>query len=442
MTKHLPINADGTNDLIKIETRLGRTATATKAKSFLTRVDNEIVPIRGDALEVGMCVPIVLDYPEFPGEAQITHLDMSQYCSKNEYIYTSEIEKARKFRTIMQAEHGPKAEWFDEGNGKVFTLPDSWSDSIANILDNYSDLYKMGCVYPNQDRKITVEIPEFIPLDKEFGFFLGSFLANGFVTDTQVFISKPNKTYLDRVNAFFDSYKIGHYSLHDDKITTKISSERDTMTIGQSVLLARFLLVLCGTSVTFIPEWVFRGPIEFRAAVISGYFSGIKNVREQLVCSIYERIIDELMVLLSQFKILTKKGIPEYNNLSADTSMIYTLTICNDSIKRFGEITALSINHSPSDVIDYLIIESRINSEIYDDEVIGIKSIKPTHSYVYDLTVEKDLTFGLSTNILVSDTFHFSGIGSKGTASLGVPRVKELLHFSKEYQDASYSYLS
>jgi len=59
LTKHLPINKDGSNDLVKITTKLGKTVTATKAKSFLTRINNEIVPIRGDEIKVGMKVPII-----------------------------------------------------------------------------------------------------------------------------------------------------------------------------------------------------------------------------------------------------------------------------------------------------------------------------------------------------------------------------------------------
>lgn len=68
LTKHLPINKDGTDDLVKITTRLGRTVTATKAKSFLTRIDNEIVAIRGDEIKIGMKVPIMIEFPNHPND--------------------------------------------------------------------------------------------------------------------------------------------------------------------------------------------------------------------------------------------------------------------------------------------------------------------------------------------------------------------------------------
>lgn len=63
VTKHLPINKDGTNTLLKITTRSGRIVSATKAKSLLTRVDNKIVPVRGDDVKVGTQLPIMIKYP-------------------------------------------------------------------------------------------------------------------------------------------------------------------------------------------------------------------------------------------------------------------------------------------------------------------------------------------------------------------------------------------
>jgi len=59
VTKHLPINKDGTNTLIRVTTRTGKSVIATKGKSFLTQKNNKIVPIRGDELEIKTCLPIM-----------------------------------------------------------------------------------------------------------------------------------------------------------------------------------------------------------------------------------------------------------------------------------------------------------------------------------------------------------------------------------------------
>jgi intein/homing endonuclease len=58
VTRHLPINKDGSNTLLKVTTKTGKTVTATKAKSFLLRIDNKIVPTLGEDIKVGHRVPI------------------------------------------------------------------------------------------------------------------------------------------------------------------------------------------------------------------------------------------------------------------------------------------------------------------------------------------------------------------------------------------------
>ena len=59
VTKHLPINKDGTDTLIEVKTRTGKSVVATKGKSFLTQKDNKIIPIRGDEIRVGDYLPIM-----------------------------------------------------------------------------------------------------------------------------------------------------------------------------------------------------------------------------------------------------------------------------------------------------------------------------------------------------------------------------------------------
>ncbi len=57
ITRHPVVNKDGTNTLLKIITANGREVIATKAKSFLKRVDNKIIGVDGDSLKVGDYLP-------------------------------------------------------------------------------------------------------------------------------------------------------------------------------------------------------------------------------------------------------------------------------------------------------------------------------------------------------------------------------------------------
>jgi len=64
VTQHPPVNEDGSNTLVKIHTKGGRTVLATKAKSFLTKgPDGLLVPTRGDELTIGCQVPLAADMP-------------------------------------------------------------------------------------------------------------------------------------------------------------------------------------------------------------------------------------------------------------------------------------------------------------------------------------------------------------------------------------------
>lgn len=57
-TRHPVVNKDGTNTVLKITTESGRVVVATKAKSFLKRVNNKIIGIDGDTLQVGDYLPV------------------------------------------------------------------------------------------------------------------------------------------------------------------------------------------------------------------------------------------------------------------------------------------------------------------------------------------------------------------------------------------------
>ena len=58
ITRHPVVNKDGSKTLLKITTGGGRIVTATKAKSFLKRVNNKIVGVNGDSIKVGDYLPV------------------------------------------------------------------------------------------------------------------------------------------------------------------------------------------------------------------------------------------------------------------------------------------------------------------------------------------------------------------------------------------------
>jgi DNA-directed RNA polymerase II subunit RPB1 len=81
---------------------------------------------------------------------------------------------------------------------------------------------------------------------------------------------------------------------------------------------------------------------------------------------------------------------------------------------------------------DIKILKKVINSGVYYDEIVAIEEVKPSHKYVYDLTVEDTKNFVLHNGLAVRDSFHHSGIATLSSSLQGVPRMQELLSVSKK----------
>lgn len=86
--------------------------------------------------------------------------------------------------------------------------------------------------------------------------------------------------------------------------------------------------------------------------------------------------------------------------------------------------------NEPSELSEYL-PKIKDSSEVYHDEIISITEVKPSHRYVYDLTVSDTKTFCLLNGLCMNDSFHHSGIAAISTTTQGVPRIKELLSLTK-----------
>jgi DNA-directed RNA polymerase beta' subunit len=464
LTKHLPMNKDGTHDLVKITTRLGRSVTATKAKSFLTRIDNKVMPIRGDEIKVGTHVPIMINYPK--NKSYLKTIGIKHIFPKNEYIYGSEIEKARKIKT--DANNNGSRLWFKHNINKKFTVPYSRQDSLK------------------KEKDMVAQIPEEFKLDKLFGFFVGAYLAEGLSTKTYIAIRNNDKVFQKWITNFCDAYNIGyHLQIQNDKIKKGWTSIDVRI---HSVILAKIMKTMfnTGSKEKCLPSWVFDANNEFVKYLLNGYFSGDGTVSVEInqvaVCSISEKLIDDIALLLTRFNILSKKSKPSLvktnNRGSKNINQTYTLSIRNNNIhkfyakigsiviekqKRLKKISTIEFRYSNGmyDVIpgininrhdtimrrkdivellksktlndeDTIIMKNAAeNNDIYFDEIVKIECVKPSNKYVYDMTIENDKTFVVSSGICCYDTFHHAGIGGKGTTTLGVPRMKELLSFSK-----------
>ena len=496
VTKHLPMNKDGTNTLLKVTTRSGRDVTVTKAKSLLTRKNDKIVAIRGDEVKVGMHLPLMIQSPETKYN---DYLDMSPYFPKNEYIYTSEVEKARK----RKAENNKKGirQWFKDYNGKEFTTPYARQDSLKHVLDGGNNfVLEEGCIYSriHGSKGSNPKFPEKMKLDKDFGFFIGAFIAEGCTSETYVAISNNDDGYLKRIGLFCDKYNIGYHRAVKKRDNPNWQDGHSVRI--HSTMLTKFIKETCGVLAPNkkIPDFAYTANNEFVAGLIDGYFSGDGTVSAKEFISattVSETLIYGLGNLLSRYGIFSSIGKPTRvtsNNMGTKPENIhqtYTISIRNNNIIRFHKnikleakeketkISNLSkkifkYNNGVYDVIpgctldvkhkmrsticgvnnkgivhredlrkmdikglskDKLtLLNSAINNDVYFDEIVAIEEVPPTHKYVYDMTVEGTLNFNIFNQLCVKDSFHSSGIASISTTTQGVPRVKELMSLSKK----------
>ena len=101
ITKHLPMNKDGTNTLLKITLESNKTVRATKAKSFLTNINGKIEPIRGDELIIGTTIPIKITEQNSPNQINDVYMEkiisIEDVNPSNKYVYDLTVEGTRTF---------------------------------------------------------------------------------------------------------------------------------------------------------------------------------------------------------------------------------------------------------------------------------------------------------------------------------------------------------
>lgn len=138
VTKHLPVNEDGSNTLIKVTTRSGRTATATKAKSFLTRVENKIVPTKGADLRVGDRLPVSFHFP-MEGVKMVKEVEGIRLNDKFAKAFSGFYLSSAKHTFTMEYEFKNRnRSWFTSS----LTPPASsklWSVDSKTFIDQYKD---------------------------------------------------------------------------------------------------------------------------------------------------------------------------------------------------------------------------------------------------------------------------------------------------------------
>lgn len=476
LTRHPVVNKDGTNTVLEVFTKDGRTVIATKAKSFLTiNENNKLVATEGSDLKVGDYLPVNNRAFEMP---EIRYLDLSKILSKKEYVYGTEVIKALDINKSYKDKGMKKAPWWKNHADKDFVLPYTRSDAFLEAVNgipregsSFKQTFKEGIIYPKKQWCYSASIPEHILIDFDFGYLVGAYLAEGCLTKTQISIANNEPEYFVPINRLTQKWGIS------TKVYTHENKCQDGWTSTDiriySVVLTDIIKVLCGkgSENKFIHKELFNSNKEFMKGLLSAYFGGDgscdKNTAHISAFSVSRKLLENIQsILCFWFGIYTKISKPkkqESNNRGSKNILQgYSLSIKSDSSKIFAREIPILIGYKQDALNMYLKLDSKelrdiipryaglhnnyekVNrSKIIEkegvnpfenvrfDEIIKINEIANPTDWVYDLTVENTRTFGLINGVLSYDTFHFAGISAKSAVTRGLPRLKEIISVSK-----------
>ena len=450
VTQHPVINEDGTNTMLKVTTKGNREVTATKAKSFLQLIDGEIQQVNGKDLKVGDYLPVSKKELEYKEQF---YINLREILPPTEYIYGSEIEKAKK---VVNEYH-----WWQNHSGKTFVLPYSRSDSAYILLsentkqiNRKTNIYKDGFVYTKTNSICNYTIPEQIPLDYEFGYLVGAYAAEGCMTKHQVSISNNDIEYLKPIIHWCDKYNI----------TTKIYKRENVNSIGwtsqdvriYNTILCRILSNLCGnlSHNKYVSSTIVFSNKECILGFLDAYIGGDgfvqrhkKSQRNAIesnsethrcegiqVSSVSYKLLLDVQIMLKNLGIIgninkPKKAIKNNRGtLPENIKQPYNLTILNQQGKKLANLLNIKVEEKQnrckqvlSETFKYeysrehTIIPNIVNGELtmqprnnqcpdlIFDKVISIEEVKNPTSYAYDLTVEDTRNFDIYNSICLAD---------------------------------------
>ncbi len=469
VTKHPVINKDGTNTMLKITTYEEREVIVTKAKSLLKLVDGKIIGVNGDTLRVGDYLPVSLMPIEFNEHER---LNLREILSPTEYIYSSEIEKAK---AVMGERH-----WWMTHSGQTFTLPYNRSDTLVARLNGKPKKgcatktgFDVDCVYTKHANMNGYKIPEKIDLNYNFGYLVGAYAAEGCMTRFQVSISNNDVEYFKPIQELCEQWNLStkiyrHENKGQEGWTTQDLRIYNTV-------LCRILEKLCGklSHNKFVSEKIIFSNKECLLGFLDAYIGGdgsvckkskiinMGSVSKQLLMD-----VQQMLNCLGVYSHIYKPPKRETNNrgtLPENIHQSYVLNVCGVQNKILASLLNIKIKYKQDNLTDIMkhdymfdinknatIIPNEIDGTIvYEertpdkystlifDKIIKIEEVPNTTPHAYDLTVEDTRTFVTYNGVAHFDTFHLAGVASKSNVTRGVPRIEELLRLTSNPKNPS-----
>jgi len=420
VTRHPPVNKDGTNTLVRVKTKSGRSVTATKAKSFLVVKEGRIETKDGASIQVGDMIPVIQTLPTSLG---FTALEVKNYLSPTEYIFTSITSK------IDMSQRS----WFGQYKNDV---PYKRSDTCRAAIEREPRFRTTGLVFPKHIRHSTRPIPDILELNRDSGFFFGAYLAEGCATPHQIHIANNDVNYREKAAVWPTSMGIrSHVTAPKDR-----PKNGGISIMFHSTVLARLMVTLCnhGSWVKKVPSFAFSAPRDFVEGLLDAYFSGDGSVAKNgaMSCTSRSKILTEgISLLLKNYGI--RSTIMTWN---VNEKPVWALYISIAGGQTFMQHIQLTTTGKAKRLEDASVKKktrtAEILNDVFLDEVVSVEEVPSSHPFVYDLTVAKTRNMVTASGLCCRDTFHNAGNSAKNV-TLGVPRFEELINASSKIKTPS-----
>ena len=417
VSKH-PVNGQ----IMKVKTRSGRSVETTLSHSHLVRKNQSVEPITGSDLKVGMRIPVT------------KHID-NQFVKDEIIIEGKNYKLDHLFGWFIGA-------YLAEGSINSNNI------SISNISEYYINNTTTFATLFNKKVKVRHYQGQYGPSTsttinyKHLATLLTDTCGNGsFVKYVPNFaFLAPNEFKAGLLQGYFDGD--GNFNNHGTRNNIRVCSRSEQLITDIALLLSYFDIF------AHIRCDMIKGSNMYEIDISSKYASLYKI---HIGTELHNDKLNDILEYLEREDITTlREDIDKINGLGEiiaecgktlnlpGQSRNYGRWAKKESVGRrtLEKYITIFESHEKANLItsQLSILRQASNSNVIWDEITSIEIYTPDQTdYVYDFTVPGNQTFMIDNGIIIHNTLntkHSAGSASKSTG--GVPRIEELLHYSRD----------
>jgi len=402
--------------IYEIKTHGGRDVIVSAGKSLLiwnnktSKFEEKPTP----EAKIGDYVPVTAKLPTPP--VIKTKVELKNYLPKNQYIYGTDFIKAENMmNAAMETDRIqiPRG-WWEEHNGKEFTLPYSSKARFQRTLVR-SELSKIESdyLYPFHASREVSKTSEIFELNNENGIFLGLFLAEGNVDIKSGYIQITNNDI--KIREFTKNWFEKNGIKTSEAIKTNEVGTSSCIR-GYSSIFAQFLdkFVGHGAEDKYVPSEAFISSEEFITGILNGYFSGDGTVGTNNISSTSssKRLTNGISLLCNRLGIFgrIRKTQLKSNNFGTENILpSFVIDIRSKWAKLFAQKIPIIHNEKQNKLDNISTSFQHKNfpsqNDIVLDAITEINEMTPEkYPKLYDLTVPSTFNFMIENGHNCRDT--------------------------------------